>query len=83
MICRMILWIRNRVLKINFLKNNRFLLALVQIMCYYNLAWGYSSVGRALEWHSRGQGFDSPYLHQTKKAGFYLPFLFGKGAENA
>ena len=21
---------------------------------------GYSSVGRALEWHSRGQGFDSP-----------------------
>ena len=26
--------------------------------------WGYSSVGRALEWHSRGQGFDSPYLHQ-------------------
>ena len=24
---------------------------------------GYSSVGRALEWHSRGQGFDSPYLH--------------------
>jgi hypothetical protein len=28
--------------------------------------WGYSSVGRALEWHSRGQGFDSPYLHQTE-----------------
>ena len=28
--------------------------------------WGYSSVGRALEWHSRGQGFDSPYLHQQK-----------------
>ena len=26
--------------------------------------WGDSSVGRALEWHSRGQGFDSPYLHQ-------------------
>ena len=25
---------------------------------------GYSSVGRALEWHSRGQGFESPYLHQ-------------------
>ena len=24
---------------------------------------GYSSVGRALEWHSRGQGFESPYLH--------------------
>src|SRR5690606_34676323 len=25
---------------------------------------GHSSVGRALEWHSRGQGFDSPWLHQ-------------------
>ena len=24
---------------------------------------GCSSVGRALEWHSRGQGFDSPHLH--------------------
>jgi hypothetical protein len=24
---------------------------------------GHSSVGRALEWHSRGQGFDSPRLH--------------------
>jgi hypothetical protein len=27
--------------------------------------WGHSSVGRALEWHSRGQGFDSPWLHQS------------------
>src|SRR6202011_4077921 len=26
---------------------------------------GHSSVGRALEWHSRGRGFDSPWLHQT------------------
>ncbi len=25
---------------------------------------GHSSVGRALEWHSRGQGFKSPWLHQ-------------------
>lgn len=25
--------------------------------------WGYSSVGRALDWQSRGQGFESPYLH--------------------
>ena len=24
---------------------------------------GCSSVGRASEWHSEGQGFDSPYLH--------------------
>ena len=26
--------------------------------------WGYSSAGRALEWHSRGQRFDPAYLHQ-------------------
>ena len=37
-------------------------------MCYTKRAIrGYSSVGRALEWHSRGQGFDSPYLHQTRR----------------
>ena len=29
--------------------------------------WGCSSVGRALEWHSRGQGFDSPHLHQLNQ----------------
>ena len=28
--------------------------------------WGYSSAGRALEWHSRGQRFDPAYLHQTE-----------------
>ena len=26
--------------------------------------WGCSSPGRALEWHSRGKGFDPPHLHQ-------------------
>lgn len=26
-------------------------------------AWGCSSIGRALAWHARGQGFDSPHLH--------------------
>jgi hypothetical protein len=30
------------------------------------LEWGRSSVGRALEWHSRGRGFDSHRLHQFK-----------------
>ncbi len=25
---------------------------------------GYSSVGRALAWHARGQRFDPAYLHQ-------------------
>ncbi len=29
--------------------------------------WGCSSAGRALEWHSRGQGFDPPQLHQNTK----------------
>ena len=28
--------------------------------------WGYSSAGRALEWHSRGQRFDPAYLHHCK-----------------
>ena len=29
--------------------------------------WGYSSAGRALEWHSRGQRFDPAYLHQKQR----------------
>ena len=28
---------------------------------------GYSSVGRALAWHARGQRFDPAYLHQIQK----------------
>src|SRR5262249_23218291 len=32
------------------------------------ICWGHSSVGRALEWHSRGRGFDSPWLHQPSLA---------------
>jgi hypothetical protein len=42
--------------------------------------WGRSSVGRALEWHSRGQEFDPPRLHQTaeddEKALLARGFLF-------
>ena len=30
------------------------------------MLWGYSSVGRALEWHSRGRRFDPDYLHHTQ-----------------
>ena len=38
---------------------------------------GCSSVGRALEWHSRGQEFNSPQLHQkTKGCPEGQPFLF-------
>ena len=28
-------------------------------------AWGYSSAGRAFEWHSKGQRFDPAYLHHA------------------
>ena len=28
------------------------------------IIWGCSSVGRALAWHARGQGFKSPQLHK-------------------
>ena len=31
--------------------------------------WGCSSVGRALDWQSRGQGFDPPQLHQPREDG--------------
>ena len=36
--------------------------------CSYNymVSWGCSSPGRALEWHSRGSGFDPHHLHQRK-----------------
>ena len=36
---------------------------------------GISSVGRAFEWHSKGQEFDSPMLHERKfgmKPGFFF-----------
>ena len=42
-----------------------------------NKIWGYSSAGRALEWHSRGQRFDPAYLHQNFGIfGFRSFFLF-------
>ena len=36
---------------------------------------GYSSVGRALAWHARGQRFDPAYLHHILKAGFSAGFF--------
>ena len=46
----------------------------------YNFAW----VGRALEWHSRGQRFDPAYLHQSEKAHqkvcFFIFFRRGRTA---
>ena len=42
------------------------------MICEYNFFlylcrtnWGISSVGRAFEWHSKGQEFDSPMLHKN------------------
>ena len=33
---------------------------------------GYSSAGRALAWHARGQRFDPAYLHQVFKIAVFL-----------
>ena len=41
--------------------------------------WGYSSAGRALEWHSRGQRFDPAYLHHlVLKTNGFQDFFFVK-----
>ncbi len=40
----------------------------VRFSCYV-FPWGCSSVGRALASHVRGQGFESPHLHQRFAAG--------------
>ena len=37
---------------------------------------GYSSAGRALEWHSRGQRFDPAYLHQNLLSRWFDQRLF-------
>ena len=36
--------------------------------------WGISSVGRALRWQRKGQGFETPMLHRNKKANCYQLF---------
>ena len=38
----------------------------------YRGQWGRSSVGRALEWHSRGRQFDPDRLHKPKNSLLYL-----------
>ncbi len=45
----------------NFKKN----VAVTIFFCIFaaQFRWGISSVGRAFEWHSKGQEFDSPMLH--------------------
>ncbi len=45
-------------------------------VCVEHQFWGRSSVGRALEWHSRGRGFDPLRLHQlTNLMPFYVYIL--------
>ena len=40
-------------------------------------SWGCSAAGSASEWHSEGQGFESPQLHQE---GFWqAPFVLDEG----
>ena len=53
-------------------KKEKQVLTKCRIPVIITLLWGYSSAGRALEWHSRGQRFDPAYLHQrdVKKACF-------------
>ena len=36
--------------------------------------WGYSSAGRALAWHARGQRFDPAYLHHRTSRSPMLRF---------
>ena len=64
--------------KKNFFIFLKFMLDIFRYLWYYNIRsardkrgrqvnpWGYSSAGRALEWHSRGQRFDPAYLHQKR-----------------
>ena len=39
-------------------------MALLTTAVQWAARWGLSSAGRALHWQCRGQGFDSPRLHQ-------------------
>ena len=49
------------------------------------MPWGCSSLGRALEWHSRGKGFDPPHLHHSIRTscvawfGFFLYICKNQG----
>ncbi len=65
-----------------FVKNYTCNFKTFMLLCI--LPWGRSSAGRALEWHSRGHGFDPHRLHQNgalnlKGAVFYI--LFGPVAQ--
>ena len=53
------------------------LLAICKILWYtIKVTWGCSSLGRALEWHSRGSRFDPDHLHQEKSTTSVVLFCF-------
>ena len=41
-------------------------------MIKYGLSWACGSIGRALAWHARGWGFESPQVHKICEANFIL-----------
>ena len=51
----------------NFLKKWQKQFTNTDESCIITKQWGCSSVGRALEWHSRGRRFDPDHLHQKQK----------------
>ncbi len=59
---------------------NRLSPAIIQkLSAIADAIWGYSSAGRALEWHSRGQRFDPAYLHhRVLKTNGFQDFFFVK-----
>ena len=60
----------------NFGKEEK-LLAICKILWYtIKVLWGCSSLGRALEWHSRGSRFDPDHLHQKKSTTSVVLFCF-------
>ena len=68
---------KNILIKPKKYLTNRSVTAIIRrLLGAANRIWGYSSAGRALEWHSRGQRFDPAYLHQKPSkssdfGGFY------------
>lgn len=39
---------------------------MAKILKYISIIGGVAQLARAREWHSRGQGFDSPHLQYSK-----------------
>ena len=69
---------KNILIKTKKYLTNRSVTAIIRrLLGAANRIWGYSSAGRALEWHSRGQRFDPAYLHQkASKSSYFGAFFF-------